>query len=91
MGRVMSSASYDSFRSAAELPDRDEDRDPVGPRVVCDHCNLDLGEHPAGAYAHCEECDGAYLAAWPEPARDLTDAEMDEYLAAEAASHEVSQ
>lgn len=57
------------------MDDRDDDPGaPLGPTVFCDHCNLDLGEHPVGSYAHCAECDGAYLARWPEPPYEPDDA-----------------
>lgn len=74
--------------TATELPDRDDDCDPVGPSVVCDHCNLDLGEHPAGSYVHCEECDDNYLAVWPKPSREPTDEEMRAYDAAWSAARD---
>ncbi|TAK27246.1 MAG: hypothetical protein EPO40_16615 [Myxococcaceae bacterium] len=74
-----------SFQSAAEVPDRDDDRD-ERPVVMCADCGTILGSHPAGVYVDCEECGGFTLSQWvPEP-----DGPSDEEIAAGHAAWSVA-
>lgn len=72
-----------------QYEDYDQDySSPVGPRVECPSCNLDIGEHPAGTYAECDECGAAYLAQWPEPEYEPSEEDIAAYDAARAATLE---
>ena len=63
----MNGTAMASFQSAAEVPDRDDDRDDR-PVVRCADCGALLGSYPMGVYADCEECGGFTLSQWvPEP------------------------